>query len=193
MPKRISNKNKSSIFCAYKIGESKGKTRYTNQIFPLDCQFTRYNGITKTDIYGKEISFVATAIFEYSEKTQYIDEFCKFWQSLQPENGNVFAEYSVAGMSNIVDGLFTVYLSENTKNNNCLWFLGDDNEIYEIQGIYDYDTKKFIIPQNMYCPIEHHTKVWEIEPETAESTEGLLSLTYKNKEINNVVLEFELV
>lgn len=186
MPKRLSNKDKKNIYCAYKIGEHNNKTKYTNEVYTFQCQFTKFNGIAETNIYGRDISYVAKAIFENTAETRFINEFSQFWQSIKPENGNMAGEYKVTGMTGVVDGLFTVYLNKIVQNNIDLWVLGDDGLIYQIQGLYDDENKILIVPKNTYCPITFHSKIWEIEPEDANSTEGAMLLTYK-EEVNNAV------
>lgn len=191
MPKRLSNKDKKNIYCAYKIGEHKNKTRYTNEVFTFQCQFTKFNGRAQTNLYGKDVSYVATAVFENTIDTQFINEFSQFWQSIKPDNGNMAGEYKVAGISEPTDGLFTVYLNNVVQNNVDLWVLHDDGKIYQIQGLYDEENKILIMPKNAYCPITYHSKIWEIEPEDAESTDGAMMLTFKEEVNNAIKYQFE--
>lgn len=192
MPKRISQKDKKQIYCAYRLGENNGKTRYTEEVHTLECQFTKLNGVKQVNYYGTEMSFNATAIFENTEKNRYIDKFTKFWLSTKPENGNVSAEYKVVGLSDEVDGVIIVWLNSVVQNHTDLWYLSEDNLIYQINVMYDFDTNKAIIPKNMYCPIEPHTKVWDVDPEdNPNATEGLMYLTFKELRNNGVLLQFE--
>lgn len=192
MPKRISNKDKKTIYCAYKVGEYNGKTRYTNEIYSFKCQFTKFNGIAQTNIQGRDIAYVATAIFENSENTRFINEFCQFWQASKPENGNMPSEYTVSGMTEVVDGLFTVFLQKSVENNNDLWVLADDNKIYQIQGLYDYETKTLIVPKNTYSPISFHCTVWDFEPDEDNLEDGAMDLIFKEEDNNGIKYVFEL-
>lgn len=191
MPKRISHKDKKTIYCAYKIGERDGKTYFTNEIFTFKCQFVKFNGIAQTNIQGRDVSYVATAIFENTENTRFINEFCQFWQSSKPENGNMTGEYAVSGMTEVVDGLFTVFLRKIVQNNSDLWVLADDNKIYQIQGLYDYENKTLIVPKNTYTPIAFHSTVWDSEPDPDDLEIGAMDLVFKEEDNNGIKYVFE--
>lgn len=191
MPKRLSNKDKKHIYCAYKVGEYNNKTRYTNEIYTFECQFTRFNGVAQTNIQGRDISYVATAIFENTENTRYINEFCQFWQSTKPDNGNMVGEYIVSGMTEVVDGLFTVYLNKKVQNNTDFWVLADDNKIYQIQGLYDEETKTLIVPRNTFTPISFHCTAWDVEPDPDNLESNAMDLIFKEETNNGIKFVFQ--
>ena len=47
------------------------------------------------------------------------------------------------------------------------------------------------MPKNAYCPITYHSKIWEIEPEDAESTDGAKMRTFKEEVNNAIKYQFE--
>jgi hypothetical protein len=70
--------------------------------------------------------------------------------------------------------------------------LADDNKIYQIQGLYDYETKTLIVPKNTYSPISFHCTVWDFEPDEDNLEDGAMDLVFKEEDNNGIKYVFEL-
>lgn len=182
MPKKIAEKDKTNIYCAYKLGEVNNVTKFTNPVM-LRGQFVSLIGNKRSQYYGINMAYDGIIIFEDNPSTQYIDEFCKFWVGVEPESGAVSAEYKTDKIVVAQDGLKTVYVYKQTENAHNLWCLYEDGNIYKINvNLIESDNEdykyKAVIPSNMYVRIDRTTKIWYEEPIDANDTTSLLQLSF---------------
>lgn len=177
MPKRLAEKDKTNIYCAYKLGEKGNITKFTNPV-KLRGQFVSLKGSKRSQYYGIDMKYDGVIIFEENADTRYIDEFSKFWIDYKPLNGNVSAQYKSDGVLSPKDGLKTLYVYETIENAHNLWCLYEDG-IYKIDVKLEEDsTYKYraIVPLSMYLQITNTTKVWYEEPYNKNDTSSLLKL-----------------
>lgn len=180
MPKRLAEKDKTNIYCSYKLGDVDNITRFTNPIM-LRGQFVSLKGSKRSQYYGIDMKYDGIIMFEDNVDTRFIDEFSKFWVNTKPTSGATTAEYKSDGELISKDGLKTIYVYEVIENSHNLWCLYKDGNIYKInvklveseKASYKY---KAIVPSNMYLEINTATKVWYEEPEDETDTNSLLSL-----------------
>lgn len=182
MPKKIAEKDKTNIYCAYKLGEVNNVTKFTNPVM-LRGQFVSLKGSKRSQYYGIDMKYDGIIIFEENADTRYIDEFSKFWIDYNPLNGNVSAQYKSDGVLSPKDGLKTLYVYETIENAHNLWCLYEDGNIYKINvNLIESDNEdykyKAVIPSNMYVRIDRTTKIWYEEPIDANDTTSLLQLSF---------------
>lgn len=180
MPKRLAEKDKTNIYCAYKLGEIDNITKFANPVM-LRGQFVSLKGSKRSQYYGIDMKYDGIIIFEENADTRYIDEFSKFWVDYEPLNGNVSAQYKSDGILSPKDGLKTLYVYETIENAHNLWCMYEDGNIYKIDvkleesedSTYKY---RAIVPLSMYLQITNTTKVWYEEPDNENDTTSLLQL-----------------
>lgn len=189
MPKRISEKDKKTIYFAYKLGQINLVTYYTD-IIEVKCQFSTFKGAKSVNYYGTELQYDAIAVFESNESTQHIDEFTKFWFGTKPVASSAPCDYDVVRIGARSNGLFTVYLRSITQNNDNLWY-EIDGAIYETQVKMDKTNLRVVVPSNMYLPIWYTTKVWYEEPTNTNTTDYGIHLVDINKTENYQEFIFE--
>lgn len=189
MPKRLSLKDKKTIYYAHKIGEINGVS-YFGEVYSMQCQFSRFTGDKSVFEYGVRFDYDATAIIEYNDETKFIDKFTKFWFGNKPDDSNSTSDFSIVRISDVHNGLFVVNLLSRVKNSNEIWYEIDDN-IYTADVLFDKETMKITTPNNMYMPIWYDTKVWYREPITSETTEGAIHLVDIIKTKNYTEYKFE--
>lgn len=187
MPKRIGQKDKSVFYYAYKLGKLKDKVYY-GDIKQAEGQFTAFNGTKKIDYYGEEFEYNATLVLQ--ENVKFIDKFTKIWYGLKPLTVTDTTSYEVTYITQVKDGLYTIYLKSQVTNSNQIWY-EYDNVILAIDAYFDFNTKTAIIPKSTYLEIDYSTKVWYEEPLTSEETEAKLKLVYKEETNDSVILTFE--
>ena len=169
MPKRISVKDTKQLYIAYKIGEINGVS-YFNEVLPLRCQFSSFNGERVTNVCGTDFKYNAVAILEFNNVTKFIDEFTKFWYGAKPVDSNERSDYTVVRVGELHDGLFTIYLSSKTPNSDNIWYEIDGN-IYTADVVFNREKLTVTVANNMYMPIWYTTKVWYRKPEDFNSKE----------------------
>lgn len=189
MPKNISRKDTKNIYCAFRIGEINKISQYS-EIITIPCQITVFNGNRQIEYEGKTIQYSATAIFNKSKITNYINSNCKVWYKSKPiDTTKSDAEYLVVAKNNDLDGLFVVYLVENSPNYNKL-YVEKDNIIYSISVDYNKDTLKGVIPTDMYFPFNEYNKYWDRKPANVADVNNRLSLISITKEKEIIELQF---
>lgn len=189
MPKRLSLKDKKTIYYAYKIGEINGVSYYSD-VYSLQCQFSSFIGNKSIFEYGVRLDYDAVAIIQYNEDTKFIDKFTKFWFGNMPVDGNSSSDFSIVKISDVHNGLFVVNLLSRVNNAHNIWYEFEDN-IYTADVMFDKDNMTVTTPKNMYLPIWYNTKVWYREPEDATTTESAIHLVDINKAENYTKYKFE--
>ena len=184
MPKRISQKDKSVFHYAYKLGKLKNNVYY-GEIKQAEGQFTAFNGTKRIDYYGEEFEYNATLVVQ--ENVKFIDKFTKLWYGFKPLTVQDETSYEITYITDVKDGLYTIYLKSNITNSNQLWY-EYDNVILAIDAYFDFNTKTAIIPKSTYIEIDYSTNVWYSEPLTAEETEDKLKLLYKEETADSVII-----
>lgn len=176
MPKRISVKDKTTIYYALKIGEIDGIAHFA-EVQPLECQFTTHTGVKSVYSYGTILNYNATAIIEYNESTRYINEFTRFWVGSCPDDSTKVNDYTVVRVGEPHNGLFTVYLASVTQNAQNIWYAYHDRILLaDVKIEKDDDGWYVIVPKNQFLPIWYDTKVWYREPSDLETLEYGLHL-----------------
>lgn len=187
MPKRIRNKDSSTFYYSYKIGKQNNKVFY-GEVIEAKGVFTSYNSTKFIDYYGEALDYNATLTLQ--EEIKYIDNFSKIWIGNCPTDKKDKATHIVKGKTPIVDGLYKVYLKSNLENTHSLW-IDYSGELLEITLDYDFEKKIAKIPNDVFCPINILTKVWETKPNDLYSKKGKINLLYSEINGNFTVLYFK--
>lgn len=190
MPKRIAEKNKTNIYCSYKIGELNKITKYTTPIM-LSGQFVSLKGNKSPQYYGIDMKYDGIIIVEENNQTVYLDEFTKIWINNEPVE-NSSADYKIQEILPPKDGLKTIYVSSTVKNNSNLWCLYEDGNIYKIDcQLFENNNNEYkynaVFPINTYLEINYNTKIWYEEPIDKNDTNSLLELALIKQNKFNVV------
>jgi hypothetical protein len=178
MPKRLKKSDKSEVYFAYRLGLDNG-TPFYGDILETEGQFVSFDRYVKTELYGKELNYNALILFEINDKSQFFDEFTKFWIKSKPLSVETTTNYVVNSVSKPENGLITIYLRSLTTNNSSLWY-EYKGKIIETQMQFDENTLTAIAPPNMYLPWKETTKIWYEEPDNATTKTALLRIVKKD-------------
>lgn len=192
MPKRIKVRDKKPIYYAYRLGETNGITKY-GAVLTADVQFVSVNSSLSSNPYGEQLPYTDIALFEFNDKTMFIDNFTKIWFGVKPTNSDTPANFEIHHLGQIDKGLFTVYLNSVTQNHRSLWYLFKD-VIYETELLLESTGDgKWLgkTPLNMYLPIDSTTKIWLTQPENEDTTFDRVKLKNRKCMPDGVYLSFE--
>ncbi len=187
MPKRIRNKDCSIFYYSYQIGK-KDNDIYYGEVLEAKGQFTSYDSTKFIDYYGETLDYNATLVLQ--EEVKYINNFSKIWVGKTPLDNKEVATHIIKGKTPVVDGLYKIYLKSNLENTHSLWieYLG---EILEITLDYDFDKKVATISNDIFCPINILTKVWEQKPDNINSIKDRINLLYSEIKGNFTIFHFK--
>lgn len=187
MPRRTSKKDTVTFYYAYKLGKKDNEVFYS-EIYKGLGQLTSNNGIINKNYYGEELQSDSTLVVQ--DNIKHIDNFTKIWLQQSPLNNNDSPSHKVVRITNVVNGLYTIYLKTNVLNYNTLWYEINGN-ILEIEVVFDYDNLTARIDKKMFLPIDITTNVWYIEPNDSSTTENKLQLLYKEELDDCIIFKFK--
>lgn len=190
MPKNISQKDKKKIYCAFKIGEIKRQSQYS-EIITLTCNFNSFSGNRTVEYEGKIMTYTATALLSQSPTINYINASTKIWIKSKPLNTTESdSEYSIVGRTVAADGLVKLYLTLNKPNYQKI-YVEQDGKIFSTSIELDPKTLKGIIPLDIYFPFAEYNRYWKREPKGVDDLTNRLYLKSKMEIDGHIELQFE--
>lgn len=190
MPKNISQKDKRKLYCAFKIGEIKGQSQYSD-VITLSCNFNSFSGSRTVEYEGKLMTYTAVALVAQSPTIQYINASTKIWIKSKPiSTTEMDSEYSIVGRTVPTDGLVKIYLTLNKPNYQKI-YVEKDGKIYSTSIEFDKDTLKGIIPNDIYFPFAEYNRYWKREPKDITDLNNRLYLKSKMEIDGHIELQFE--
>lgn len=192
MPKRLPLKELKPFFYAYRLGSAevngKVETQYAGLRYAKGQFIDATNDLSENS-FGDKLDYDAYLLVEVNADTRFIDEFTRVWIRVLPNSSATLPDYQILKCGEPIDGLITIFLRSLVINNNSIWY-EYNGTIYETNVDFKADKLEMVIPNNMFLPIDESTKVWYVEPEDTESTDGLLKLESREQRGNFNVLKF---
>ena len=163
---RIAKKDERDLYVAYKLGVNPNDNTiiYSKPIL-VKGMVIDSNGTMTYEDFGKSFQYDKKVVFEYDKNTRFIDEYSNIWLNKKPLEDGSNANYDVVYKSEIIDGLFTIYINSITNDTSKVYVSYDEENIIAIQLDLDYENLEAIIRNDMYLPIDNNTKIWLQMPE----------------------------
>lgn len=158
---RIAKKDERDLYVAYKLGVNPNDNTiiYSKPIL-VKGMVIDSNGTMTYEDFGKSFQYDKKVVFEYDKNTRFIDEYSNIWLNKKPLEDGSNANYDVVYKSEIIDGLFTIYINSITNDTSKVYVSYDEENIIAIQLDLDYENLEAIIRNDMYLPIDNNTKIW---------------------------------
>ena len=162
---RIAKKDERDLYVAYKMGiDPNSNTIIYSKPRLVKGMVTDSGGIINYEDFGKSLKYDKKVIFEYNKDTRFIDEYSNIWLNNKPLEDGSNANYDIVYKSEVVDGLFTIYINSIVSDTSKLYVSYDDENIIAIQIELDYSNLQAVIRNDMFLPIDNNTKIWLQRP-----------------------------
>lgn len=162
---RIAKKDERDLYVAYKLGVNPNdNTIIYSKPRLVKGMVTDSGGIINYEDFGKSLKYDKKVIFEYNKDTRFIDEYSNIWLNNKPLEDGSNANYDIVYKSEVVDGLFTIYINSIVSDTSKLYVSYDDENIIAIQIELDYSNLQAVIRNDMFLPIDNNTKIWLQRP-----------------------------
>lgn len=189
---RIAKKDERDLYVAYKLGiNPNDNTIVYSKPKLIKGMVIDSNGTMNYEDFGKSFQYDKKIVFEDNKDSRFVDEYSNIWLNKKPlEDGNN-ANYDVLYKSEIVDGLFTIYIKSITNDTSKLYVSYDEENIIAIQIDFDYENLEASIRNDMYLPIDNNTKIWLQEPNNINDNSNRIIYSKKIDKENISIIKFD--
>lgn len=190
--KRIAKKDEKELYVAYKLGVQYNE----NTIIYSSPKLIKglvidSAGSSVYEDFGKTLQYDKRVIFEYNEDTKYIDIYSNIWLDKNPLEDGSNANYDIVYKSEIIDGIFSIYLKSISNDTSRLYVSYDNIHVIAIDVDFDFDKLIANVNKDMYFPIEERTKVWLQIPSGISDNSHRIALINKVENESSTILEFK--
>lgn len=187
MPRRISLKDSQNIYYAYRLGLNHKSQEVFDEIKQTRAYVSDKSGTAYDSKMGTETAYNLQFIVNEDSDTSKIDEYTRVWIRTLPRMSSDKPDYEIVARPEKRDGQIIVSC-RSTAVNYSEFYYEYNGEILRFMAIDDLENLKFIVPSNVYLPIDFDTKLWYDVPDDIESVEYAMSMV--GKEENNGYIEY---
>ena len=189
---RIAKKEEKDLYVAYKLGvDIDENTIIYSKPKLVKGMVIDSNGTVSYEDFGKTFHYDKRIVFEYNKDTKFIDEYSIIWLNKKPLENSTNANYDVVYKSEVVDGLFTIYINSISNDTSKLYVSYDDENIIGVQIDLDYENLEAVIRNDMYFPIDNNTKIWLQRPNNINDNSNRIVYTNRNDKEDISIIKFE--
>ena len=188
MPRRIALKDSQTIYYAYRLGVTQKSQEVFGEIKEALAYVADKSGTVFDSRMGSETSYNLQFIVNLDNDTKLIDEYTRVWIKTLPRLSEDKPDYEIVAAPNKRDGQLLVSC-RSTAINYSEFYYEYNGEVLRFMAIDDLENQKFLVPANMYLPIDFDTKLWYDVPDDISSKEYAMAVVGK-KEVDGFV-EYE--
>lgn len=188
MPRRIALKDSQTIYYAYRLGVNQKSQEVFDDIKQARAYVADKSGTVYDSRMGSETSYNLQFIVNLDTDTAKIDEYTRVWIKEQPRMSEDKPDYEIVARPDKRDGQLLVSC-RSTAVNYSEFYYEYNGEVLRFMAIDDLENLKFLVPANMYLPIDFDTKLWYDVPDDVDSTDYAMSMVGKTE--NNGYVEYE--
>lgn len=175
MPRRNSLKDCSTIYYAYRLGFNARNQEVFGDVNEVVALVSDWSGNATDSRMGTENSYDLQFLVSRDEKTAKIDEYTRVWINMSPRTSDDKPDYEIVMKPTSRDGQVLVSC-RSTATNNSEFYYEYNGEVLRFMAVDDLENYKFLVPRNIYLPIDFDTKVWYDYPDDTDSTENMLEI-----------------
>lgn len=175
MARRNALKDSTKIYYAYRLGINSNNQEVFDDIREAMALIAEKSGTVADSRMGSQTSYDVQFIVNLDEDTTKIDEYTRVWLRTLPRTSSDKPDYEIVAKPERANGQMLVSC-RSTATNQQEFYYEHNGDILRFIAIDDLENFKFIVPKNMYLPIDFDTKLWYDEPEDANDTECRMSI-----------------
>lgn len=191
MARRLALKDCSTIYYAYRLGINSKSQEVFGEVKSVSAFVADKSGTAFDSRMGTETSYDVQFIVNSDENTSLIDEYTRVWLKMTPRTSDDKPDYEIISSPERRNGQLQ-FSCRSTATNKSEFYYEHNGEVLRFMAVDDLENLKFIVPINMYLPIDFDTKLWYDEPEDVNDTEFLMKLVDKEEVNGNIEYTVEL-
>ena len=180
MARRLAKKDSSTIYYAYRLGINSNSQEVFDEVKSVSAFVADKSGTSFDSRMGTETSYDVQFIVNYDDNTSKIDEYTRVWLKMTPRTSDDKPDYEIVSSPERRNGQL-LFSCRSTATNKSEFYYEYNGEILRFMAVDDLENLKFIVPINMYLPIDFDTKIWYDEPEDTDDTEFLMEMVDKEQ------------
>ena len=175
--------DKRPIYIANLVGFDLSNNPIYKKAEKVFAQVNDLSGKIIMNDYGLNDNYRLKVLFEFNDKTKYINEFTRLWVVEKPNDSEDNFDYLISRKLNWERDILEVYLKPVDQDFDMLFTYNESYGIYTFQCLYDEANKTITLPENSLMKINSTTKIWTEEPVDESTTENKIKLVnYKKKD-----------
>lgn len=191
MARRLAKKDSSTIYYAYRLGINSNNKEVFDEVKSVSAFVADKSGTAFDSRMGTETSYDVQFIVNVDGNTSKIDEYTRVWLKMTPRTSDDKPDYEIVSSPEHKNGQL-LFSCRSTATNKSEFYYEYNSEVLRFMAVDDLENLKFIVPINMYLPIDFNTKLWYDEPDGIDDTEFLMRLVDKEEVNGNIEYTVEL-
>lgn len=175
MPRRLSLKDTSTIYYAYRLGFNARNQEVFGDVNEVVALVSDRSGNVSDSRMGTETSYDLQFIVNEDDDTAKINEYTRVWVKMSPRTSDDKPDYEIVAKPKSRNGQILVSC-RSTATNSSEFYYEYNGEVLRFMAVDDLENSKFLVPKNTYLPIDFDTKVWYDYPEDIDSTDYMLEI-----------------
>lgn len=180
MARRLAKKDSSTIYYAYRLGINSNNQEVFDEVKSVSAFVADKSGTAFDSRMGTETSYDVQFIVNVDGNTSKIDEYTRVWLKMTPRTSDDKPDYEIVSSPEHRNGQL-LFSCRSTATNKSEFYYEYNGEVLRFMAVDDLENLKFIVPTNMYLPIDFDTKIWYDEPEDTDDTEFLMEMVDKEQ------------
>lgn len=173
-------KDSQTIYYAYRLGLNERSQEVFDDIKETKAYVADRTGSAYDSRMGTEASYDLQFIVNATDDNKKIDQYTRVWINTLPRVSDDKPDYEIVSKPTTRNGQILVSC-RSTATNYSEFYYEHNGEILRFMAIDDLANLKFIVPINMYLPIDFDTKLWYDVPDDVESTDYAMSMVGKEE------------
>ena len=180
MSRRNLLKDSQTIYYAYRLGLNERSQEVFDDIKETKAYVADRTGSAYDSRMGTEASYDLQFIVNATDDNKKIDQYTRVWINTLPRVSDDKPDYEIVSKPTTRNGQILVSC-RSTATNYSEFYYEHNGEILRFMAIDDLANLKFIVPINMYLPIDFDTKLWYDVPDDVESTDYAMAMVGKEE------------